>query len=149
MQVVSGLGYPSRVMRHRSLRRFGAALLNLLFLLAWGEPVTLHPCPTHDAVSGMAVSGMAAHQAHQAENGHEAMAASAGHAQHAEHEGGHVCSCLGTCAVGVAVAAPTAQAVRWQVVVRRRVAPIEPAADAPLAAAPRLLPFANGPPRTA
>jgi hypothetical protein len=135
-------------MRHRSPRRLAAAILNLLFLLAWGEPVTLHPCPTHDAVSGMAVSG-AAGSGMAAHHGHQAMAPAAGQEQHAEHHGSHVCSCLGNCAVSPGVAAPTAQAVRWQVVVRRRVAPIEPAADAPLAAAPRLLPFANGPPRTA
>ena len=140
-------------MRHPSLRRLAAALLNLLFLLAWGEPVTLHPCPTHDAVSGMASSatagaGAAASSA-AAHHGHQAMAPAVGHERHAEHEGSHLCNCLGSCAVSVAVAAPTAQAVRWQVVVRRRVAPIEPAADALLAAAPRLLPFANGPPRTA
>lgn len=129
-------------MRHRSPRRLAAAILNLLFLLAWGEPVTLHPCPAHDAVAGAAVAGTTHH-------GHQAMAPAAGQEQHAEQEGSHVCSCLGNCAVSLGVAAPTAQAVRWQVVVRRRVVPIEPTAEAPLAAAPRLLPFANGPPGAA
>jgi hypothetical protein len=133
-------------MRHPSLRRLAAALLNLLFLLAWGEPVTLHPCPTHD---GVTVSAPTAGSAMAAHHGHQAVMPAAEPQGHAEHEGSHVCSCLGSCAVSAAVAAPTAQAVRWQAVVRRRVAPIEPAADAPLAAAPRLLPFANGPPRTA
>ena len=132
-------------MRHRSSRRLAAALLNLLFLLAWGEPVTLHPCPAHDApaFAGMTGSTAAAHV------GHQAMAPTAGQEQHAEHDGSHLCSCLGSCAVGVGVAAPTAQAVRRQVVVRRRAAPNEPEAAAPLAAAPRLLPFANGPPGAA
>ena len=94
-------------------------------------------------VSGAVVAGTAAH------HGHQVMVPAAGQEQHAEQEGAHLCSCLGNCAVSLGVAAPTAQAVRWQIVVRRRVAPIEPAADAPLAAAPRLLPFANGPPGAA
>jgi hypothetical protein len=138
-------------MRHPSLRRLAAALLNLLFLLAWGEPVTLHPCPMHDAAAFAGVTGAmsAAGSAMAAHPGHQAAMPAAKHPGHAEHEGSHPCSCLGSCAVSVGVAAPTAQAVRWQVVVRRRVPQIEPAADAPLAAAPRLLPFANGPPRTA
>src|ERR1044071_9953496 len=39
------------VPRNRPIRRWAAALLNLLFLIAWGEPVSLHPCPTHDGVA--------------------------------------------------------------------------------------------------
>jgi len=137
-------------MRHRPLRRIAAALVNLLFLLAWGEPVALHPCPMHDGVAATATTATSATAMHStaSHHGHMAMAPSTGH-DHAAHEGGHVCSCLGSCSVSVGAVAPSAQAIRWQVVVRRRVAPIEADAAAPLASAPRLLPFANGPPRTA
>jgi len=132
----------SRVMRTRPLRRVAAAILNLLFLLAWGEPAALHPCPMHDGVvaTTTAAASVTGH--------HHAMAPAESHEHGAPHEA-HVCSCLGHCAVSVGVAAPALQRVRWGVIVRRRAVSVEAETAAPLAAAPRLLPFANGPPRTA
>jgi hypothetical protein len=135
-------------MRNHPARRLAAALLNLFFLLAWGEPVTLRPCPAHDGVvvaSAMAGAAMS----------HHAMAHDASSATPAEHEhhgtpgGGHVCHCLGQCCAAMGVVAPTAQAIRWQVVVHRLAAPAYDEPATPAAASPRLLPFANGPPRTA
>jgi hypothetical protein len=66
-----------------------------------------------------------------------------------QHQASHLCSCLGQCCAALGVVAPTAQTIRWQVVVRRRVAPSFDEPDAPQAVAPRLLPFANGPPSSA
>jgi hypothetical protein len=144
-------------MRTRPVRRLAAALLNLLFLLAWGEPALLPPCPTHDgftAVTSHADQHGPAHSA-AAHRGHhgasatsDAMAATVPHADHGDGPT-HACRCIGQCCPTAAVVAPTAQAVRWQVVVRRLVEPAADAPTTPAAAAPRLLPFANGPPRTA
>jgi hypothetical protein len=140
-------------MRNSPVRRWAAALLNLLFLLAWGEPVSLHPCPMHDGAAVAAAVGHAATGA--ASHGHHAPAASHGH--HAlpaqgtpAHNGGsHACQCLGECSVGAAVALPGAVAVAWQATIRHAAEPplVEPAT--PSAAAARLLPFANGPPSLA
>jgi hypothetical protein len=141
-------------MRPRPVRRLAAALLNLLFLLAWGVPAMLPPCPTHDGFPaatslaphhGATHSAAVTHGGDQADHGMAAMVAGSEHGDHASH----ACRCIGQCCPTATVATPTAQAVRWQVVIRRLV---EPAADEPTiptAAAPRLLPFANGPPRTA
>jgi hypothetical protein len=124
-------------MRHRPVRRLAAALLNLLFLLAWGEPAALRPCPMHDGVATPAAAMHAMAMPHgNAGHGHESRAS-------------HVCSCLGQCCAAVGVLAPMAPVVRWQPVVRRRAEPVGAEVDTPPAAAPRLLPFANGPPRTA
>ena len=132
-------------MRHRSFRRLAAALVNLLFLLAWGEPVTSRPCPTHDAP---AVAGMTSHHAAASAHGAAHQDASSHH-DHAQHEGAHLCRCLGQCCAAVGATAPAAQALRWQVVVRRLAAASFDEPDAPRVATVRLLPFANGPPRTA
>jgi hypothetical protein len=126
-----------------------AALLNLLFLFAWGEPVTLHPCPAHDGIVASSPAAAAHHM--DAASGHAAHAMAAMPAgTHGHHpDAAHLCSCLGHCCAAVGVVAPSAQTVRWQVVVRRRVAPSFDEPDAPRGAAPRLLPFANGPPSSA
>jgi hypothetical protein len=138
---------------------WAAALTILAFLLAWGEPVSLHPCPVHDAGATAAVAGAAdAGTAHGRAATTDAARGASGHAEHAHaaepvvpsapHEvGSHVCQCLGDCsaASGVSLAARTA--IRWQAVVRHPAEP--PLLDdrtAPAAASPRLLPFANGPP---
>jgi hypothetical protein len=142
-------------MRNRPVRRWAAALLNLLFLLAWGEPVSLHPCPMHDgaavaaAVSHAAGHGGAAARAH----GHHAPGAAThalpAHGTPTTDQGAHACQCLGECSVGAAAALPSAVAVEWQATIRHAAEPplAEPAT--PRAAAPRLLPFANGPPSVA
>lgn len=135
------------VMRTHPLRRLAAALLNLFFLLAWGEPAALHPCPMHDGVTVVAAAG--AHGTATAGASTPSMAAHASHEMPADGGAGHACNCLGQCSVAAGVIAPTAQAIRWQVVVHRRVPPEYDAPAAPRAAADRLLPFANGPPRAA
>jgi hypothetical protein len=137
------------VVTNRPLHRWAAALLNLFFLLAWGEPVTLHPCPMHDG----AVAAAAAHGGDRA--GHAPVAAHGGaHALPADGTpapGGesHACQCLGTCSVAGAVALPGAVAVAWQGTTRHAAEPPAEAPAAPHAASPRLLPFANGPPSLA
>ena len=138
-------------MRNAAVRRWGAALLNLLFLLAWGEPVSLHPCPMHDgaavvaAVDGGHHAAAGAHDAHGAANAHALPA----HGAPDGESGGHVCQCLGECSVGAAVALPGAIAVAWQATVRHAAEPPPVAPETPRAVAPRLLPFANGPPSLA
>ena len=141
-------------MRTRPVRRLAAALLNLLFLLAWGEPAMLPPCPTHDgfpAATSQAAQHGASHSAVMAHGGHQANHAIAATVPGSEHgdQASHGCRCIGQCCPTVVVAAPTTQAVRWQVVIRRLVEPAPDEPTTPTAAAPRLLPFANGPPRTA
>lgn len=141
-------------MRTRSLRRLAAAVLNLLFLLAWEVPAMLPPCPTHDGISAVS------HDAHAdmaTMSGHSAHASSpaAAHAMPAlaQHDGApaaeHSCRCIGQCCTTAIVVAPTAQAIRWQIVVRRLVEPPAAEPTLPTAATPRLLPFSNGPPITA
>ena len=134
-------------MRTRPVRRLAAALLNLLFLLAWGEPAALRPCPAHDGIvwTGTVHTGAAHTGAAHA----DAAAVVRTHHEHAAHLGDHACSCLGQCCAAMGVAVPTAQAVRWQVAVRRRAAPIVAERSRVAATAARLLPFANGPPRAA
>jgi len=142
-------------MRSRPVRRLAAALVNLLFLLAWGEPVAA--CPAHDGLVVQAIAAQHAAAAAAATGGMQhdatamgAMAAHPASGEHAGHDGaGHTCRCMGQCSLSAGVVAPTAQAIRWQVVVRRLVEPAHAEPAAPSAAAPRLLPFANGPPRTA
>ena len=144
-------------MKNAAVRRWGAALLNLLFLLAWGEPVSLHPCPMHDgaavvaAVEGGSHATASAHDAHGAPGVHGAQGAHAlpAHGAPDGEGGGHVCQCLGECSVGAAVALPGAIAVAWQATVRHAAEPPPVAPETPSAAAPRLLPFANGPPSLA
>ncbi|MGZ8379166.1 MAG: hypothetical protein ACXW0Z_18230 [Gemmatirosa sp.] len=137
----------------RPSTRLASLLLGLLYLLAWGEPVAWHPCPMHDGITVPAAS--AAHgpaASAQAAGGHAHDAAAAEHGLQAAApapDGGHddhACQCLGhgCCPGGVLV--PTVQAVRWRVVIARRAEPPAPAAAITRAAAPRLLPFANGPP---
>src|SRR4051812_27242834 len=102
-------------MRNRPFRRVAAALLNLLFLLAWGEPVGLQPCPMHDGVgaassttapTGTAAVGTVHHRAPMA------MAPASGHDHGAHPQAGHACSCLGNCSASVGAVAPVAQALR-------------------------------------
>ena len=138
-------------MRARPLTRLATTLLGLLYLLAWGEPVAWHPCPMHDgtgmhaAVRGAPTSESGAHAGHAAHapaSVHEAAPAS-------EDADGHACQCLGHGCCPAGVLAPTVQAIRWRVVVARRADPPAPTSELARAAAPRLLPFANGPPPTA
>ena len=138
--------------RNPAVRRWGAALLNLLFLLAWGEPVSLHPCPMHDGAAVVAAvdGGHGGHAGAGAHGGHHVAAdALPAHGAPDGEAGGHVCQCLGECSVGTAVALPGAIAVAWQAALRHAAepSPVEP--EAPRAVAPRLLPFANGPPSLA
>jgi hypothetical protein len=126
-------------------RRAAAALFALLFLLVVGEPLALHACPMHDGVAASA----AADASHASNADHDAHASHGGMAPASQPDGGddaHQCQCLGDCAAATGLALPTAQAVRWHVVVTRRADP--PAAEyrVALVAAPHVLPFANGPP---
>lgn len=148
------------------LARWSTALVALLYLLAWGEPLALHACPMHDGVAGAAVAAVRkaaaapaadAVAAHAADD-HAALdrassgshAAAPAHADHGADDGSHLCQCLGHGCCPAGVATPTAQAVRWQVVVRRLAEPPAPvAAERPAARGVRLLPFANGPPAQA
>ncbi|GLC25322.1 hypothetical protein [Roseisolibacter agri] len=140
-------------MRPRPTTRLASLLLGLLYLLAWGEPVAWHPCPMHDGVAAAAaVAGAkAAHGGHDAHAGHAAAPAAAHEAApapDADH-GDHACQCLGSGCSAPGIAAPTVQAVRWRVLVARRAEPPAPAPAFARAAAPRLLPFSNGPPTPA
>jgi hypothetical protein len=141
-------------MRARPLTRLATTLLGLLYLLAWGEPVAWHPCPMHDGTGmhaaaapmvGAATGTAGAHAEH-------AVAAPAGvheAAPASDDAEGHACQCLGHGCCPGGVLAPTVQAVRWRILVARRADPPAPTADRARAAAPRLLPFANGPPALA
>ena len=133
---------------NRPLRRWAAALLNLFFLLAWGEPVTLHPCPMHDGAVASAAAHGGDHAGHARAAAHGAQALPTDGAP-APAEEGHACQCLGTCSVANAVALPGTVAVEWQATTRHAAEPPAEAPAAPRAAAPRLLPFANGPPSLA
>ena len=145
-------------MRNRPVRRWAAALLNLLFLLAWGEPVSAHPCPMHDGAAFVAAT--AGHSAHAASAVHAAHVAPGDAGAHAGHvlpaparvpdgAADHTCQCLGDCSAASTVALPGAVAVRWQATIRQTAEPPLAEPVAPSAASPRLLPFANGPPRQA
>jgi hypothetical protein len=139
-------------MRDRPVRRWAAALLNLLFLLAWGEPVSTHPCPMHDGAAVVAAVAAAGHvAAGDLDHGGHGAAHLALPTPPPTHDGGaeHSCQCLGECATASAVALPGVVAVQWQAVVRHSAEPPLAEPVAPSAAAPRLLPFANGPPRLA
>ncbi|HZF67427.1 MAG TPA: hypothetical protein VEZ47_05290 [Gemmatirosa sp.] len=142
------------------LARWSSALVAVLYLLAWGEPLSMHACPKHD---GPAVAALGAgptlagapdarlvgnHGGHADHGAHAAAATPAGAPG---HDGdAHLCDCLGHGCCPPGVVAPTAQAVRWHVLVRRQVEPpAAPLAPRPRAPAPRLLPFANGPPALA
>ncbi len=148
----------------RPVTRLASLLLGLLYLLAWGEPVAWHPCPMHDgmvmpaavqaapapgaghgAIHGATPAALAAH-GHDAAMDHGLQAAApAPGDQDAEHDA-HACQCLGHGCCAAGVLAPTVQAVRWRVLVARRADPPAPESVTAQAAAPRLLPFANGPP---
>jgi hypothetical protein len=135
-------------MRARPLSRLATTLIGLLYLLAWGEPAAWHPCPMHDGVALHATAGatVATGPAAHAHAGHAAMA-SASDAAPASDEAEHGCDCLGHGCCAAGVPSPTAQAVRWRVLVARRAEPEAPApAVLTRAAAPRRLPYANGPP---
>ena len=136
-------------MRARPLTRLATTLLGLLYLLAWGEPVAWHPCPMHDG-TGMhaATTSVAASTGHASAHAEHAASAPASlhEAAPTPDDGGHTCQCLGHGCCPAGVLAPTVQAVRWRVLVARRAEPPAPAAESARAAAPRLLPFANGPP---
>ncbi len=140
-------------MRAPTTTRLASLLLGLLYLLAWGEPVAWHPCPMHDgapvaaAVAG-ATAGHGGHGAHAGHAGAPAAVHEAAPAPEADH-GDHACQCLGSGCSAAGVVAPTVQAVRWRVVVARRAEPPAPAPVFAQAAAPRLLPFPNGPPALA
>jgi hypothetical protein len=142
---------PTARRRRGPLARWSSALVAVLYLLAWGEPLSLHACPKHD---GPAVAALAAGTTFAGERGghadHGAHAATATPPGAPAHDEAHVCDCLGHGCCPQGVVAPTAQAVRWQVLVRRQVEPPARAqAPRPWARAPRLLPFANGPPALA
>ena len=114
-------------MRFGELIRSGSALAMVALFLAGsaGEAAGLHRCPHHDTVAGHA--------------GHPG-------ASHGEEDGGHGCTCFGTCHGSAAVALPaglgdahvSAHAIRDD----RPRATSTPAAQA----SPYLHPFANGPP---
>lgn len=135
--------------------RVATVVLALLYLLAWGEPAALHPCPMHDGAGVAALPAHAdgaahgaAHAAAHGGHGHDQHAAMAGdHAPASHGDGEHLCQCLGSgCGAG-AVAVPTArQQVRWFAVVTRRADPPAAPTALPRALAPRLLPPATGPP---
>lgn len=132
--------------------RLASLLLGLLYLLAWGEPVAWHPCPMHDGVRAGVAMGAAGHHAPAshapASHAHDGPAAPAAHEAAPAPDGhdDHACQCLGHGCCAAGVLAPTVQAVRWRVLVARRAEPPAPAPAFARAAAPRLLPYANGPP---
>jgi hypothetical protein len=143
-------------MRPRPLTRLATTLLGLLYLLAWGEPVAWHPCPMHDG-TGMhavttAVTTVGAPTGHAGAHADHLAAAPASVQDAApapDDADGHACQCLGHGCCPAGVLAPTVQAVRWRVLVARRAEPPAPTTELARAVAPRLLPFANGPPRLA
>ena len=158
-------------MRRSPLARAAATLLSLLFLLAWGEPVALHPCPMHDGLPA-AATGRAGELGGPAAGGHAehgsiTAAAATGHAGHdgqgerldaatpapegpSHDDGAHPCQCLGHCCSAAGVVLAPMQAVRWQGVIARLAEPPVPeAAATTLVTTPHVLPFANGPPRLA
>jgi hypothetical protein len=101
----------------------------------------------HAAAPVAAVGDAAGDAAAHGHEGHVAPAAVQDAAPTHGEDGGHACQCLGSGCCAAGVLAPTVQAVRWRVLVARRADPPAPApavlAQAP---APRLLPYANGPP---
>jgi hypothetical protein len=140
-------------MSRSPVRRAGAALLALFFLLAVGEPLALHACPMHDGVAvASSTSAGGAHadmpaDAHAAHAADTAAAVPAGHPSGDDE--GHQCSCLGHCAAASGAALAAAQAVRWPVLVARRAEPPAREYRIALPSADYLLPFANGPPHLA
>ena len=152
-------------MRRSPLTRAAATLLSLLFLLAWGEPVALHPCPMHDGHPAAAVghaggpdasapvaAAPAARDGHGGPSNHAAHldAATPAPGAPSQDDAAHVCVCLGHCCSAAGVVLAPAQAIRWQVVVTRRAEPPAPeAATLARVATPHAIPFANGPPRLA
>ena len=141
-------------MRAPPSTRLASLLLGLLYLLAWGEPVAWHPCPMHDGVRTTVAPSAATTVTVDAHGGHHGHAAApaAVHEAAPAPDGGHddhACQCLGSGCCAAGVVAPTVQAVRWRVLVARRADPPAPAPAFARAAAPRLLPFPNGPPALA
>lgn len=135
--------------------RVATVVLALLYFLAWGEPVALHPCPMHDGAGVMAVGATAGRDAHATGAAHAAHgaamadmpAAAPGDHTPAGGHGDHTCQCLGHGCSAAAVALPAAQQVRWFAVVTRRADPPAAKPSVPPAVAPRHLhPPATGPP---
>jgi hypothetical protein len=111
---------------HELLHRVLASAMVALFLAgSAGEAAGLHRCPHHDAVAGHAVHA---------------------DASHGEEDGGHGCTCFGTCHGSAAVALPAgpgdAHVRSHGILDDRSRAPSTPAAQA----SSYLHPYANGPP---
>ncbi|MGH7542405.1 MAG: hypothetical protein ACREK7_00565 [Gemmatimonadota bacterium] len=102
-----------------------SAMVALFLAGSAGEAAGLHHCPHHDAVAG--------HSVHT-------------DASHGEEDGGHGCTCFGTCQGSAAVALPTGPGdaqVRSNAILDDRAR----ATSTPAARAPSYLhPYPNGPP---
>jgi hypothetical protein len=119
---------------HRHLPgRVFAALLLIWFAVISGEPRALHSCPVHDVPAH--VGHAAAHAVHS-------------HAPPPDGRGRATCTCIGDCNVGgFAPAIPSPRITIGAVATTRELRVAEPPlASALPAAAPFLLPYANGPP---
>ncbi|MFL5575508.1 MAG: hypothetical protein ACJ79S_06020 [Gemmatimonadaceae bacterium] len=140
-------------MRRPLWSRAVAALVAIWFAIMMAEPAALHSCPMH---GGLAVTAAAAGGHHHGGSVPAALAAPSEHAAQPQHgapapvdhgAGGHQCTCLGQCAMGVGAAAPAAVVALAPVVETHatRDAGLPDFEYVPVAAA-HVLPFANGPP---
>ncbi|MDZ4864539.1 MAG: hypothetical protein SGJ01_13975 [Gemmatimonadota bacterium] len=121
-------------MHHPVLRALGAVLSVALLLVQLADGTGVHRCPAHDgaAVPPAAVSHHAAMQHHQAPA--------------SDHQHGGACTCLGACH-GAAFALGAADSTPRLEVGAPGTTSVAALAGAVPAFLPRLLPFANGPPR--
>ena len=123
-----------RSSHHPALRALGALLSVSLLLVQLDDGTGVHRCPAHDgaAIPPAAVSHHAAMQHHEAP------------ATDHQHTGG--CTCLGACH-GASLALGATDGISRLVAGSPDTALVAPLIGAVPALLPRLLPFANGPPR--
>jgi hypothetical protein len=129
--VPSGVSF--LLMPRSVLARILSTVFALWFAVVIGDPGVLHACPEHGA-----------HASHGSHAAHHAAASQHGGAP--AHSGG--CTCMGSCCA-TPVVAPLPGIANF--VVSEAIIPAvgqpEYSCAAPAAAAPRLLPFSNGPPQ--
>ena len=123
-----------RSIHHPVLRALGAVLSVALLLVQLADGTGVHRCPAHDgaATPPAAVAHHAATQHHQAPA--------------SEHPHGGACTCLGACH-GASLALGAAEGTPQLVVGVPGTPSVAALAGAVPAFLPRLLPFANAPPR--
>lgn len=148
-------------MQRRPVVRALTTLWAVWFVLLLSEPALLHPCPMHDGVpiaaapnaalpgqpgpveaSGMPdiASAAPSHHAHMMGGGESADPTPA-----APHQG-HSCSCLGDCALSIAVVPASAHRLATASALHQSAPLFDDAARVVKVAADHVIPFANGPP---